>query len=366
MRRGRPVGAPRRPLGEHGQVLPLPAFLGLRRPRRASSPSSCTITSALGQLADLAQLGRGEPDVLRAARGSARGRRAPRCRAARRAPGRARRSRPSRRGCGPAPAPRRARRCRRPRRPTPGWSSGGSSSAWSGCPQYQLTNAPEPSEPARSSPGHAELAVDRAAGGVDDRVEVLAQHVERHPALSDAHAAEELDARAGSKGCCSTLMTDFIFTWSGATPYRTRPYGAGSRSSTSTLTGTPRRAAPPPRRARTGPPRSPRPGLIPHADARLRRRPGTSRPNCGHPVSRPRCDALAQVSGGADALVEYRRARPGAAPSRSVDIAVSGERSSNDLRGLEHGDGRRGAVLGDVAGVGLGCGEHVGPASRRG
>jgi hypothetical protein len=22
-------------------------------------------------------------------------------------------------------------------------------------------------------------------------------------------------------------MTDFIFTWSGATPYRTRPYGAG-------------------------------------------------------------------------------------------------------------------------------------------
>jgi hypothetical protein len=34
-------------------------------------------------------------------------------------------------------------------------------------------------------------------------------------------------------------MTDFIFTWSGATPYRTRPYGAGSRSITSMLIGVP-------------------------------------------------------------------------------------------------------------------------------
>ncbi|MEK6441184.1 hypothetical protein [Pseudonocardia sp. T1-2H] len=40
-----------------------------------------------------------------------------------------------------------------------------------------------------------------------------------------------------AKGRCSTRITDFIFTWSGATPYRTRPYGAGRRSSTSTSTG---------------------------------------------------------------------------------------------------------------------------------
>jgi hypothetical protein len=34
-------------------------------------------------------------------------------------------------------------------------------------------------------------------------------------------------------------MTFFIFTWSGATPYLTSPYGAGSRSRTSTLTSAP-------------------------------------------------------------------------------------------------------------------------------
>ncbi len=38
-----------------------------------------------------------------------------------------------------------------------------------------------------------ERAVDRAAGGVHDRVVVLPQHVERHPAVPDVHAAEELD-----------------------------------------------------------------------------------------------------------------------------------------------------------------------------
>ena len=70
-------------------------------------------------------------------------------------------------------------------------------------------------------PRHAEPAVDRAAGGVDDRVEVLAQRLDRHPAVADRHVAEELHVRAvpaPEKGCCSTRMTDFIFTWSGATP----------------------------------------------------------------------------------------------------------------------------------------------------
>ena len=41
-------------------------------------------------------------------------------------------------------------------------------------------------------PGDAQRAVDRAAGGVDDGVDVLAQHVEREPVLADVHAAEEL------------------------------------------------------------------------------------------------------------------------------------------------------------------------------
>jgi hypothetical protein len=36
---------------------------------------------------------------------------------------------------------------------TPGWSSGGFSAMKSGWPEYQLTNAPDPNDPARSSPG---------------------------------------------------------------------------------------------------------------------------------------------------------------------------------------------------------------------
>ncbi len=50
--------------------------------------------------------------------------------------------------------------------------------------------------------------------------------------------------RSSSNVWTSARITDFIFRWSGATPYRTSPYGAGSRSITSTVTrGSPARSA---------------------------------------------------------------------------------------------------------------------------
>ena len=46
--------------------------------------------------------------------------------------------------------------------------------------------------------------------------------------------------RNRTRSCSRTVRrfcwSDLIFSWSGATPYRTRPYGHGSRSSTSTST----------------------------------------------------------------------------------------------------------------------------------
>ena len=219
IRRGRSAAGPGGPLGQDGQVLPLPALGRLVDPGR-EQPVVVHDHLDPGQLTELPQLGRGEPDVLRPAADQ-------HVHVGDRAGPQRRQHRIGHVGAGhllgrPGQHPGHVQRdVAGADDRDPGRVEQRVEADLVGVPAVPADERAGAEGPVQLLPRHAEPPVHRAAGGVDDRVEVLAQRLDRHPALADVHVAEELHVGGGpvrSKGCCSTRITDFIFTWSGATP----------------------------------------------------------------------------------------------------------------------------------------------------
>ena len=111
------------------------------------------------------------------------------------------------------------------------------SSSWkSGWPLYQATNCGRGPRAGQVLAGDAEPPVGLRADRVDDRVVEPQQLVVRDVA-ADLDVAEEAEARAARAVFSNARETALMFSWSGATPRRTRPHGVGSRSIRSTSTG---------------------------------------------------------------------------------------------------------------------------------
>lgn len=83
---------------------------------------------------------------------------------------------------------------------------------------------------------HRERPVGRCPHAVDDRVVQLREPGGETPSAPPTPTLPTKVTRSSSSTARRLFCSDLIFSWSGATPYRTSPYGVGSRSRTCTRT----------------------------------------------------------------------------------------------------------------------------------